>query len=137
MEDLSIDKTTKKESYEDYLVNKVGVDHKLLAQGKERVKNWTKENWDKYHNDMDCINKELVHAIQNNLSIKSDIVQNIIKKHFELVNIFWTPNKKSYIGLAQMYQEYSDFRVFYSNYHTDLVEFLTDAMFTFAQNSLK
>ena len=56
---------------------------------------------------------------------------------FELVNIFWTPNKKSYIGLAQMYQEYSDFRVFYSNYHTDLVEFLTDAMFTFAQNSLK
>lgn len=125
-----------KESYEEYLINKVGVNPELLKQGKEKVKHWTKVDWDKYHHDIDCITKEFVHALKDNLPPESKTVQNIVKKHFALVNIFWTPTKRSYIGLGQMYKEYPDFKMFYVGYHSDLVEFLAKAMYVFADNEL-
>ena len=125
-----------KESYEEYLINKIGVNPDLLKQGKEKVKHWSKADWDKYHHDTDCITKEFVLALNDKLTPESTTVQNIVKKHFALVSVFWTPTKSSYIGLGQMYKEYPDFKKFYDNYHPDLVEFLANAMQVFAENEL-
>jgi hypothetical protein len=125
-----------KESYEEYLINKVKVDPKLLQQGKEKVKHWSKTDWDSYHHDTDCLTKEFVVALKNNLQPESEAVQNLVRKHFEMVSVFWIPTRSSYIGLGQMYKEYPDFKTFYVSYHPNLVDFLTKAMQVFAENEL-
>jgi|SRR6185437_5456250 len=125
-----------KESYEEYLINKVKVDPLLLKQGKEKVRHWSKADWDKYHNAMECLTKEFVIALKNNLQPESKTVQDLVRKHFALVNIFWAPTRSNYIGLGQMYKEYPDFKTFYAAYHPDLVEFLAMAMQIFAENEL-
>ena len=127
----------KKMSYEEYLINKVKVDPEILQKGKEKVKHWSKEDWDKYHLDTDLLTKEFVIAIENKLDPESQAVQNLVKQHFELVSNFWIPTKTCYIGLGQMYKKYSDFKAFYTSYHPNLVEFLAKAMQIFAENELE
>ena len=125
-----------KESYEEYLINKVKVNPELLQQGKDKVKHWNKEDWDKYHHNTEGLTKEFVIALTNNLQPESQTVQDLIKKHFAMVSIFWKPTKSNYIGLGQMYKEYLDFKNFYASYHPNLVEFLANAMQIFAENEL-
>lgn len=129
-------KENKHDSYENYLINKVGVDLKLLEQGKEKAKDWTKYDWDKYHDDTNTITKKFVDALVTKAKPNSKEVQNIVREHFNLVKIFWTPNKNSYIGLGHMYSEYADFKNFYDSYHPELTIFLVKAMTIFAENEL-
>ncbi len=127
--------TEKQKMYEDFLVDS-GVDSESIDKSKSKVKNWTKEQWLEHKRKADLIHDELVEAIQNNLSPDSLEVQKIIKKHYVLTTVFWTPNKASYIGLSQLYCSHPDFVKFYEDIHPKLLNFMMDAMKTFAENEL-
>lgn len=125
----------KQSFYESFLVEK-GVSQALLDQGKEKTKQWKKEEWLAYKQKMDNLNTELVLAINNQLSPSSKEVQKIIKEHYEMVSLFWTPTRESYIALSQLYSAHPDFVKFYDDIHPKLLTFLMEAMKIFAEKEL-
>lgn len=125
----------KQKFYEDFLVES-GVQQEVINKSKAKIKDWTKEQWQVHKQKADKIHEELAAAIDKHLQPSSPEVQKIIKKHYELTTVFWTPTKESYIGLSQFYLSHPDFLKFYEGIHPKLLEFLVAAMKVYAEREL-
>lgn len=125
----------KQKLYADFLVDS-GVSQDVINTVEDKVKNWTKEQWLENKRQGDQIHAELVEAINKNLSPSSPEVQKIIKKHYQMTKLFWTPTRESYIGLSQLYASHPDFVKFYNDIHPKLLEFIMAAMKVFAEKEL-
>lgn len=125
----------KQKLYEDFLVDS-GVDQDMINNTKDKIKNWPKEQWMENKKEGDKIHAELVEAINKHLAPSSAEVQNIIKKHYEMTTVFWTPTRDSYIGLSQLYCSHPDFVKFYNDIHPELLKFLMEAMKIFSEKNL-
>lgn len=125
----------KQKLYEDFLVNS-GVNQDMIDKSKHKIKDWTKEQWLENKREGDKIHAELVEAINNHLSPSSSEVQKIIKKHYQMTKIFWTPTRDTYIGLSHLYASHPDFVKFYDDIHPKLLNFLKEAMKVFAEEEL-
>ncbi len=122
--------------YEEYLVNRFGdkVKHHI-AESQKNIKNWTKADWEVSSKEFDSICKQLTIMLKKGFSIHSTEVQDSINKHHEWLKKFWTPNKESYIGLANQYSE-PTWQSTFTPYHANLAQFLADAMKIFAERKL-
>lgn len=126
----------KQQEYENYLVDAGVLTQKEIDDSWKNIKDWKKENWDKFQQKGDELNKALVAAIKAELSPNASEVQELIGRHYAWVKHFWTPDKQSYVGLGEMYLAHPDFRAFYEAYHPKLAEYLVEAMKIFAENNL-
>jgi DNA-binding transcriptional MerR regulator len=125
----------KQKLYEKFLVeNDVGQD--VINTIRHKVTNWTKEQWQENKREADMIYAELGLAIKNHLSPSSPEVQVLIKQHYQMTTIFWTPTKDSYIGLSKLYGSHPDFVRFYDEIHPKLLIFLVEAMKVYAEKDL-
>ena len=79
------------------------------------------------------INQEILAAMNKQLSVSSDEVQALIRRHHAWVG--WNPTREKYIGLSELYQT-PEFRRFYDRYGAEMVEFLVEAMRIFAEKEL-
>lgn len=125
----------KQKVYENFLVDS-GVDQTVIDNSKSKIKNWTKEQWLANKKEADQLHADLVAAIKNNLDPASPEVQKLIKKHYQMTMLFWTPTRESYIGLSQLYCSHPDFEKFYADIHPKLLPFLVAAMKVFAEKEL-
>lgn len=125
----------KQKIYEDFLVDN-GVSQDVINKSKDKIKDWTKEQWMEAKHAGDKVHTDLVDAINNNLSPSSVEVQKIIKRHYTWTTNFWTPTRETYIGLSQLYCSHPDFIKFYNDIHPELLRFLMEAMKIFAENEL-
>jgi DNA-binding transcriptional MerR regulator len=107
-----------------------------IDESKRRTKNWKKEDFEKLQQDYDELHRAFVAAIVRGASPSEADVQELVKRHFAVVDRFWTPNRQSYIGLGETYCSYPDFRKLYDGYHPKLAEYLTAAMKVFAEAKL-
>lgn len=130
---LGFDKA-KQEEYEKHVIERYG--HDAVDESKKKTKGWTQKNYDEAKRDYDVIHQALTQAIIKSETPSSEVVQNLLAQHFNLVSKFWTPNKESYVGLGQMYLEHEDFKRLYESYHPQLATFLSDAMRIFAEREL-
>lgn len=119
--------------YENYLKEKCPGSEALLDQSWTKAKDLSKDDWLKFQQSANEINVKLVNAIEQGLTPDSPAVQAIIQTHYNWVCHFWTPNKETYIGLSQMYQDHPEFKEFYTEPHPELLEFITKAMAVFAE----
>jgi|GEM_PF-165240 len=93
------------------------------------VKSWSKEKFASIKEEGEEINRELAKNIDK--KIDSDIVQALIKRHFQHITRFYDPSWpliKIYRGLGKMYAEDYRFAEYYKQYHPDLPQFLSDAI---------
>jgi DNA-binding transcriptional MerR regulator len=119
--------------HEQYLIDRYGDGMKeSIAQSKARVKNWTKNNWAKAGAGFDSICKDLVQAMGKARPVDSPEVQAIIRRHYEWLQQFWTPNRESYAGHGQFIVE-TDLRKAYEAYDPRLPEFAAAAIKVFAE----
>ena len=125
----------KQKLYEDFLIDS-GVSQDVINKSKDKIKDWTKEQWMDNKREGDKIHAELVEAINNHLSPSSPEVQKTIKKHYQMTTIFWMPTRETYIGLSQLYSSHPDFVKFYNDLHPKLLKFLTEAMKIYAEREL-
>ncbi len=125
----------KQKLYENFLV-KSGVSQDVINKSKDKIKNWKKEDWIENKREADMIYAELVSAINNHLDPSSNEVQALIKKHYQMTTIFWTPTKDSYIGLSHFYCSHPDFVKFYDEIDPKLLNFLVEAIKIFAEKTL-
>ena len=122
--------------HERYLIDRYGEGMKKgIAQSKARVKNWKKADWENSGAAFNAICQDLVTAMQRRQSAESPAVQKIIRRHYEWLKQFWTPNRESYAGHGQMMVD-SELRKAYEAHHPELPEFAAAAMKAFAETKL-
>ncbi len=125
----------KQEEYEKYLVDRFGESAKKhIAESRETMKNWTKADGERVKGEMDKLCKDLVALIEKKEEPSSPAAQNCIKRHFNWLKQFWTPNKQSYAGHAELIVD-SELRKFYDAYHLELASFLSEGIKVFVAKS--
>ena len=66
----------------------------MFSEAKRNVKNWTKAEWNKSSQEWDSICADLAKLLEKQLSVNSQEVQNVIRRHHEWLKHFWTPNRE-------------------------------------------
>jgi len=122
--------------HEEYLVERFGGGMKAtIAQSKQKVKNWKKADWEKSGITFAEICGDLVVLMGRGLPAESREVQEVIRRHYEWLRNFWTPNRESYIGHSHLITD-SDLRNAHSAHHERLPDFMAAAMKVFAEKEL-
>jgi DNA-binding transcriptional MerR regulator len=106
-----------------------------IAQSKQKVKNWTKADWEKSGAAFNGICKDLVALMGRQLPGDSREVQEVIRRHYEWLKQFWTPTRESYAGHSHLIVD-SDLRKAYEAHDPGLPEFAAAAMKVFAEREL-
>lgn len=118
----------KQEEYEKYLVERFGESAKKhITESRENMKNWTKADGERVKKEMDELCQNLVTLIEKGEKPSSLEAQDCVKRHLSWLKQFWTPNKESYAGHAQLIVD-SELRKFYDAYHPDLATFLSEGI---------
>ena len=122
--------------HEQYLVDRYGEGMKeSIAQSKQKVKHWTKADWEKSGAAFGEICQDLVALMNRKLPGDSREVREVIRRHHEWLKQFWTPTRASYAGHSQLIVD-SDLRKAYEAYHAELPEFIAAAICNFADQEL-
>lgn len=125
----------KQEEYEKYLADNYGAEN-LIAESKKRTKDWKKEEWDAYFKESDLLYKAAVAALEEEKAVDSEEVQQLMGRHFKIIELFYDPTKEVYIGLGALYNKHPDFRKFFDKYHPELAPYLAKAMEVYAEQNL-
>ena len=107
-----------------------------IEQSKKRVKDWTKADWEKSGGDFEQICRDLVSCMKQKLSAESDEAQKVVRRHYEWLKQFWTPNRESYTGHTLLITD-SELGQAYAKHDPRLPQFVAAAIKVFAERELK
>jgi DNA-binding transcriptional MerR regulator len=126
----------KQQEHEQYMLDTGVISQQQIDESWQKVAHWKKPNWEKFKDEGEQLNQDLVSALKNHLKPDRSEVQALVKRHYTWVSNFWLPTKETYAGLGQMYLDHPDYRSFYNKYHPNLVEYLVEAMRIFSEKEL-
>lgn len=98
----------------------------LYKQSQERVKKFTKADWERIKEEGERLMKEIV--AQMDQGAESEAVQKLIDKHYKALRTFYEPNLKMYRGLGNMYYDDVRFSAYYEKFHKGLAKFMKEAI---------
>jgi hypothetical protein len=107
-----------------------------VAESKQRMSGWSKEDGVLIQKELAEIDSRLVELIEADVTPDDARTQEVIADHFRWVSQFWTPNAESYVGLGEMYNESPEFLERFNGIHPKLAPFQRDAMAHYAINTL-
>lgn len=126
----------KQQEHEKYMLETGLMSQKQIDDSWKRAANWKKQDWERFKECGETLNQALAKAVKEGNAVDSDVVQQLIQQHYDWINNFWTPDRKTYKDLGKMYLEHPDYRFFYNRYYPDLVEFIVKAMNIYADKKL-
>jgi DNA-binding transcriptional MerR regulator len=127
----------KQAEYEAYLIKRHGEPARSnIAESKRRTKGWSAEDYQRVAQDYDELHRAFASALEQGLAPGHAEVQALVKRHYAVVNRFWTPTREAYIQLGKGYCEHPDFRRLYDSYRRGLAEYLAEAMGVYAEREL-
>ena len=126
----------KKAEYENYLVKSGKVAQTDLDSIWIKFQNLKDSDKTKFKLEGEMLNKDLTTAMEKSFKPTSPEVQILVKRHYDWIKNFWSPNKDAYISIAMMYCEHDDFKRFFDTYHAGLADFFSKAMKIFAEREL-
>lgn len=103
-----------------------------IAESKQRMAGWSKEDGVLIQKELSEIDSRLVELIEAGVEPDDARTQSVIADHFHWVSQFWTPNAESYVGLGDMYNDSPDFLERFNGIHPKLAPFQRDAMAHYA-----
>jgi len=107
-----------------------------VAESKQLMSGWSKEDGSLIQKDLAEIDARLVELIEAGVEPADSQTQEVIADHFRWVSQFWTPNAESYLALGEMYNDSPDFLERFNGIHPKLAPFQRDAMAHFALTEL-
>ena len=107
----------------------------FLDECNKKVKNWSDEEKNAFIHDIENIMKGIIQAMENDVIVSSDEVQELMNRHYHWLTLTWTPNKESYLGLTELYQT-PEFRKCFDTRHPQLLSYIIEAMKIYAKNKL-
>ena len=123
--------------HEQYLVDRYGEGMKQsIADTKTRVKDWSPKDWKNVGAAFEQICKDMVQVMKTPRAADSIEAQEVIRRHYAWLKQFWTPNRESYAGHAQLLVD-SELRKAYEAFDPQLPEFVGAAIKAFAEKELK
>jgi DNA-binding transcriptional MerR regulator len=126
----------KQSHYEQQLIERFGDSARVgIKESRRRVKSWTKADWERSGQEWDQICRALVESMAHGHKADSGEVQLCIRRHYDWLKQFWTPNRVSYAGHGQFLVE-SELRNAYDKYHPRLAEFIAEGISSFAEREL-
>lgn len=105
------------------------------AKSLAETNNWSHVDKTQVHVDWDLLYKEIAKVVDT-VNPSSPAAQKFIARHCEIVSRYYPPKKDAYIGLALFYDENADMKAYHNSYHPKMVEFLGDAIYTYATSNL-
>jgi hypothetical protein len=120
------------EKWERELIEKYPESASHVAESKQRMSGWSKEDGALIQKELAEIDARLVELIEAGVEPDDGRTQSVIADHFHWVSQFWTPNAESYVGLGEMYNESPDFLERFNGIHPKLAQFQRDAMSHYA-----
>ncbi len=122
--------------YEQALIDRLGENARdNIAKSKERVKDWKKTDWEKSGWAFASICQDLTLLLNQSQAADSTAVQKVVRRHFEWLQQFWTPNRESYAVHSLIIEE-SELAKAYEAYHPQLPRFIAAAIRVFAEKEL-
>jgi DNA-binding transcriptional MerR regulator len=125
----------KQKEHEQYLVEKGIVTQEFMDECNAKIKDWTDDQKRAFITDMEKVIADIITEMENKSPPGDKNVQALMRKHYTWLELTWTPNKESYIGLTQLYQT-PEFRKFFDDRHPQLLGFMVEAMKIFAEREL-
>ena len=123
--------------HEQDLIDRFGEGMKKgIALSKRKVKHWVKADWEKAGWDFATICQDLVAVMGRGLPVESHEAQEILRRHYEWLKLFWTPTRESY-AVHSVIIEDSELGKAYEAHHPGLARFIAAAIRIFAEKELK
>ena len=86
-----------------------------------------------HHRESQAIGEGLAACLAEGLAPDDERTQGLVARHFAQIATFWTPNRKSYRGLGQMYVDDERFTATYDAFAPGLAVYLRDAIDVWAE----
>ncbi len=126
----------KQKEHEKYLIDRFGDKvKKHFTECEKNVKNWSKADWEKNAKESKELCQALAELMRKDFSTGSKEVQILIRKHYEVLKRFWTPDRESYIGHGQLIAD-SELGKYYAAFHPQMPTFIAEAIQIFAEKEL-
>ncbi len=97
--------------------------------------NWEHVDRNLVHKDWDTLYKQLSKHVTTT-AVDNVKMQLLMKEHFEIACRFYTPSKEAYVGMGIFYKENEDMWKFHYSYHPEMVDYLGDAIYHYADSNL-
>jgi len=124
------------EKWEQELVAKHPESASHVADSKQRMSGWSKEDGALIQKELAEIDARLVELIEAGVEPSDSQAQEVIADHFRWVSQFWSPSAEAYVGLGDLYNDSPDFLERFNGIHPMLASFQRDAMAHYALNVL-
>ena len=124
------------EKWERDLIEKYPESASHVAESKQRMSGWSKEDGALIQKELAEIDARLVELIDAGVEPEDSRTQDVIADHFRWVSQFWSPTAEAYVALGDMYNESPDFLERFNGIHPKLAPFQRDAMAHYALNVL-
>lgn len=126
----------KQAEHERYLVDRYGGEMKsAIAASRRRIKDWTREDWERVNGEFGAICQDLVRLRREGRAPGSTEVQKVIRRHYEWLKRFWIPTRESYSGHSQLIVD-SELRHAYDAHDPQLADFIAEGIRLFAEREL-
>lgn len=129
----------KQKEYEAYLINRLGDQVKpTLEESRYKMQNMTKEEQEKNGRVWIQILDDLAKLWKKGAEASSSDVQKVIRRHYEWLQNYWTPDRCSYTGMGEGYTgfEWKDAFKAHDPEHPKLAQFLAQGIQIFAERQL-
>ncbi len=104
-----------------------------VAASKQRMESWQRSDADAAVAGFEAVESELARLCARHTPTDDPHVQDLVRRHYAVVALFWQPEADAYAELGQLYVDHDDFRRRYESRQVGLAEYLRDAMAVFAQ----
>lgn len=103
-------------------------------QSKDRVAKMSKEDMKKVLEKQTEVANAIASCMKEGVGVSSGKVQSLVREHYNDLRAFYEPNKKMYLGLAQMYVDDPRFKKHYDDIEQGLAQYLSDSMKVFTKS---
>ncbi|CAN3979049.1 hypothetical protein KPATCC21470_1673 [Kitasatospora purpeofusca] len=84
------------------------------------------------HQDWDVLYREITVFLNDGALPGDQEIQELVRRHFDIVCRFYIPSREAYVGMSLFYAEDEAMRAFHDSYHPGMVDFLGAAIRVFA-----
>ena len=100
------------------------------------TENWSHVDKQQVHVDWDILYKD-ISLFVDEVPPSSPEIQSLMARHYSIASRFYPPSRDAYIGLGLFYQDNPDMKAYHNAYHPNMVDFLGEAIYAYAQRNLK
>ncbi|MEV6287005.1 TipAS antibiotic-recognition domain-containing protein [Kribbella sp. NPDC051770] len=108
----------------------------VVDEGYRKMRSWTPAEAEQAKNGYVRVHEQLAVLKSDGAQVGEQRVQDVVREHFAVTSLFWSPTAEAYRGLGQMYVDDERFRRNIGSGDDSLVEYLRDAMEVYAAANL-